>query len=280
MSGAAEVTAPVLTARDVCVRFGGLLAVEDVTVSVGEREIVSVVGPNGAGKTTLLNAISGLVPMTGAIEVGGSATRAGDAKLLARLGLARSFQSPQLIEHENAIENVLLGAHLRAGYASWAQVFRRRHVLNRERDLVREATELLAEAELSGHDVLRPVVHLTHGMRKRIDIARAMMSRPRILLMDEPTAGMGAEERTVVEQMMLRTRDTLGTSILTVEHHMDVVRRVADRVVAMKTGAILRVGTPLEVLVSEEFMVAAVGRAAADTLKLTGDGPDRTQERR
>jgi branched-chain amino acid transport system ATP-binding protein len=271
-------SAALLDAREVSVHFGGLRAVTDVSVAVAEREIVAVVGPNGAGKTTLLNAISGLVPMSGEVRLAGSAVRP-NPRMLARAGLARSFQSPQLIEQENAVENVVLGAHLRARYSPLDQVTRRWRVVARERDLAEEARELLGQAELSDTEILRPVVQLTHGMRKRIDIARALMSRPRILLMDEPTAGMGTEERSIVEQMALRIRADLGTSILMVEHHMDVVRAIADRVVAMQTGAVLKAGPVSEVLESEEFVVASLGRAAAETLNLAEHGSEPTGER-
>jgi branched-chain amino acid transport system ATP-binding protein len=268
----------VLTAQGISVRFGGLVAVREVSLELAAAEIVSVVGPNGAGKTTLLNAISGLVPMTGVLSVDGAVIASGDAKRVARAGVARSFQSPHLIEHDSALENVLLGAHLRAGHAPWEQVLRRWRTNGIERQLRDEASDLLAEAELGGHDVVRPVSELTHGMRKRVDIVRALMSRPRILLMDEPTAGMGSAERDVIERLMRHARDAHATTVLTVEHHMDVVRRTADRVVAMQTGAVLRSGSVLEVLQSEEFMAATVGRTATESFHHGAADAARTDE--
>lgn len=264
----------ILQATGVSVSFGGLRAVVDVDLSVKYGEVVAVIGPNGAGKTTLLNAISGLVSMTGALLIEGRQPRAIRPRILAGLGLARSFQAPQLIEQENAIENVACGAHLRAGYTSWDQVFRRRRVYRRERILVEEARSLLLQAGLSESEINRPVSSLTHGTRKRVDIARALMSHPKLLLMDEPTSGMGTEERELVEEMVRTIQRNLGAAILMVEHHMDVVRSIADRAIAMQTGSVLKVGSVRDVLESEEFVIASLGRAAAESLHQTNVGGD------
>jgi ABC-type branched-subunit amino acid transport system ATPase component len=261
----------VLDATNLAVSFGGLRAVVGIDIHVAEGEIVAIVGPNGAGKTTVLNAISGFVPMTGDVSVRGRRPRTVHPRALAQLGLGRSFQTPQLIESESAVTNVMCGAHARSGYASWEQVFRLIKVHRRERVLAEEAREYLRQAHIADRDMDRPVTHLTHGMRKRIDIARALMARPTLLLMDEPTAGMGAEERAIVEEMAKGIRRDLGTAILMVEHHMDVVRAMADRVVAMHTGSVLKAGAPDEVLESDEFVVASLGRAAAGTLHLTSE---------
>jgi ABC-type branched-subunit amino acid transport system ATPase component len=265
-------TAPALEATDIQVNFGGLRAVDGVDVRVAQGEIVAIVGPNGAGKTTVLNAISGFVPMTGSVAVHGEHPRTIHPRALATLGLARSFQTPQLIEQEDAIQNVACGAHLRAGYTSWDQVFRRMRVQRRERELRDEARSYLEHAHIAEADMTRPVGQLTHGMRKRVDMARALMSRPRLLVMDEPTAGMGAEERSIVEDMAQAIRSDSGAAVLMVEHHMDVVRAIADRVIAMQTGTVLKVGTPEEVLESDEFVVASLGRAAAETLQHAENG--------
>jgi ABC-type branched-subunit amino acid transport system ATPase component len=261
----------VLSASSLVVNFGGLRAVAGVDLHVAEGEIVAIVGPNGAGKTTVLNAVSGFVPMSGQVAIRGVRPRTVHPRALARLGLARSFQTPQLIESESAVTNVVCGAHMRAGYAAWEQVFRVFKVQRREKALAEEARDFLRQAHIPERDQDRPVTQLTHGMRKRIDIARALMARPILLLMDEPTAGMGSEERAAVEQMTKVIRQELGTAILMVEHHMDVVRAIADRVVAMQTGTLLKVGTPDEVLESDEFVVASLGRNAAETLHLTNE---------
>jgi ABC-type branched-subunit amino acid transport system ATPase component len=269
-AAAADQTAPptgsVLAATDVSVSFGGLRAVTGVDIAVERREVVAVIGPNGAGKTTLLNAISGLVPMTGELAIDGVRPKAVKPQVLARLGLGRSFQSPQLIEHENAIENVVCGAHLRSGYNSAEQIFRRRQVYRRERLLAEEARDLLAQMGLGSSELNRPVVQLTHGTRKRVDIARALMARPKLLLMDEPTSGMGGEERRLIKDLVQSIRGTMDTAVLMVEHHMDVVRAVCDRAVAMQTGSVLMAGPVAAVLESDTFVVASLGRSVAESL--------------
>jgi branched-chain amino acid transport system ATP-binding protein len=255
-----------LQASDVHVAYGKVEAVRAVSLDVFENEIVTIIGANGAGKTTLLNAISGLVPMSGDLVVAGHRPKAVQPQILARLGLARSFQAPQLIEQENAIENVVCGAHLRSGYGSVDQIFRRQRVYRRERELAGEARELLSQVGLLSSEIEGPVAQLTHGTRKRIDIARALMARPKLLVMDEPTSGMGLEERHLVEEMVRSIRRHLGAAILMVEHHMDVVRAVADKAVAMQTGSVLMVGGVSDVLGSDEFVIASLGRAAAESL--------------
>jgi branched-chain amino acid transport system ATP-binding protein len=271
--GEGDVASPaagdILKATGVSVTFGGLRALTDVDIAAGHQQIVAVIGPNGAGKTTLLNAISGIVPMSGELFIEGRRPSAIQPRVLARLGLARSFQAPHLIESQHAVENVVGGAYLRAGYGSAAQVFRRWHVRLRERQLEEEARELLAQVGIQGREMGKPVAQLTHGTRKRVDIARALMSRPKVVLMDEPTSGMGTGERQIVTETMDWIRRDLGAAIIMVEHHMDVVRATADKAVALQAGAMLMTGAVDDVLQSDGFIVASIGQAAAESLHET-----------
>jgi ABC-type branched-subunit amino acid transport system ATPase component len=250
----------VLVGTEVFVRFAGLVAVAGVDITVAEGEIVALIGPNGAGKTTLLNALSGVVPMTGEVTVGGVRPRSLHPRALAKLGLARSFQAPQLIEHESALENVLCGAYLRAGYGAIDQLVLRHRARRRERELTVEARSYLDQAGLSGEEMETQVSSLPHGARKRVDIVRALMSRPRVLLMDEPTSGMAEEERVIVQQLATDIRTVHGTTILMVEHHMEVVRAIADRAVALHLGKVLKHGAVDDVLGSAEMVSVSLGR--------------------
>lgn len=253
---------PPLEASAVSVHFGGLRALDRVSFTVDAGETVALVGPNGAGKTTLLNAASGFVAMDGSITVAGTMIRGLRPHLTASLRVGRSFQSPQLLEAEDAVENALCGGHLRAGYLGIQQILSPRRVARRERSLADEARALLVSAGLTHREVTRPAGQLTHGARKRVDIVRAIMSDPQLVLLDEPTAGMGSEERAQVEEFIANIRKRPGVAVVMVEHHMEVVRRVADRVIAMHMGAVLADGRTAEVLGSEEFITASLGVAA------------------
>jgi ABC-type branched-subunit amino acid transport system ATPase component len=254
---------PVLEATDVTVAFGGLVALLNVNLAVAPREVVAVVGPNGAGKTTLLNAISGLVPRSGSIRFRGEAVRRGDARAMARLGMARAFQHPQLIETESAIANAAGGAHLRSGYGPADQIARWLKVQRREEALAKQARDMLNHAEISDDDLSRSVSALPHGARKRIDIVRALMREPILLVLDEPTSGMGEAERRAVQELLTWIRSNHDLAILLVEHHMDVVRAVADRVVALDAGSVLMDGPASDVLDSKEFQTASLGKTKA-----------------
>jgi ABC-type branched-subunit amino acid transport system ATPase component len=248
-----------LEASGVSVDFGGIHALTDVSVAIMPRQVVAVVGPNGAGKTTLLNALCGLIPMTGTIAIHGKVVQSVNARSLAQKGLARSFQHPQLIEDETALENVLCGAHLRSAVGLGGTFHRRRSQRDREA-LKRQARDLLRRAQLSSGELARPVSELPHGARKRIDIVRAFMREPSILIMDEPTSGMGASERGAVQDLVSWARQDGNLAVLLVEHHFDVVREMAERVVVLEAGGVLLAGELDEVFTSEIFLAASVGK--------------------
>ncbi|MGW6144843.1 ABC transporter ATP-binding protein [Streptomyces sp. NPDC055140] len=247
--------------RNVGVAFGGLAALTDVSVSVRADHIVAVVGPNGAGKTTLLNAICGLVPTSGG-EVrhnGRDVTRARPSRI-ARGGVGRSFQDPRLVDQASVVENVLCGAHTTIGYSLADTLLRRRKVAGCERRARAEAMELLDLCSLSQlADV--EAGQLAYGQRKMVDIVRATIARPSALLLDEPSSGLDPAERARVQDLLVRIHQEFRIPMLVVEHHMDLVRAVADRVLGLLSGAVALDGPTEAVLDSEQFQATMTGGA-------------------
>ena len=251
---------PLLTLSGVNVSFAGIHALSGVDLEVRQHDVLAIIGPNGAGKSTLLNAICGIVDVRGQITFNGRQLAGRRPAEIAAAGLGRSFQDPPLIEHYTVLENVVCGAHLRLGYRMFDQVLRRRKVSASERMMEQKAMALLDFVGLAGRAGVR-VGELAYGARKRVDIARAMVSGPRLLLLDEPSSGLDGQERDALTSILLLLREQERVGILVVEHHMDLVRATASRVVALQAGSVLMAGDPDEVLSSEVFRSAVVGGA-------------------
>jgi ABC-type branched-subunit amino acid transport system ATPase component len=245
--------------RALSVAFGGLRALTDVTATVSADHIVAVIGPNGAGKTTLLNAICGLVPKaTGEVRHYGKDVTNAHPTTIARTGVGRSFQDPRLIDSLTVLENVLCGAHATIGYSLADQVVRRRKVSKREGRARAEAMELLGRfglADLADLEAGR----LAYGPRKMVDIIRATISRPSILLLDEPSSGLDRAERVRIGNMMLMIHEEFHIPMMIVEHHMDLVRTVTDRVLGLASGSVALQGRTGDVLDSAEFRATMTG---------------------
>ncbi|MEA2235116.1 MAG: branched-chain amino acid transport system ATP-binding protein [Solirubrobacteraceae bacterium] len=271
--------APLLSLRGVGVSFGGVRALVDVNFDVQAHRIVAVVGPNGAGKTTLLNAMGGMLrKVSGDISLRGTRITGKKPSQLARAGFGRSFQDPRLIEAETALENVLSGAHLTMGYGTLDQLIRPWHV-RRQEALARERAMALLDFVGLGHTRDLTVSSLPYGSRKLIDIARAMAGSPEILMLDEPSSGVDQAERDVIAEVLRELRSGHRMTVVIVEHHMDLVRAVADQVVGMAAGSAIAVGTPSEVLDSESFRAAIVGihgAVAAPTTTASDQSPGGT----
>jgi branched-chain amino acid transport system ATP-binding protein len=254
--------------RALSVAFGGLRALTDVSASVSADHIVAVIGPNGAGKTTLLNAICGLVPKAnGEVRHYGKDVTNAHPTAIARTGVGRSFQDPRLIDSFSVLENVLCGAHATIGYSLADQVVRRRKVSKREGKARAEAMELL---DLFGLAHLADVEagRLAYGPRKMVDIIRATISRPSILLLDEPSSGLDRAERARIGNMMLKIHGEFGIPMMIVEHHMDLVRAVTNRVLGLASGSVALEGPTGEVLDSAEFRVTMMGDTSARDQKV------------
>lgn len=253
-----DIAGSVLRLDGVSVRFGGVQALSQVSFEVDQHDVVAIVGPNGAGKSTLLNAVGSLVRATGRIRFLDRDILGVSAARIAHGGIGRSFQDPQLVDDYSVLENVMCGAHLTLGYGLADQVFRPWIVARRERATVRKARVLL---EFVGLDKVadHEAGSLSYGARKRTDIARAMLSGPRLLLLDEPSSGLDSAERANLQATLLELREQRLVTAVIVEHHMDLVRSVANQVVGMQAGEVLLTGTPTEVLDSDTFREAIVG---------------------
>ena len=264
---------PVAALRNVSVRFGGVTAISDVSLTLAPNETVACIGPNGAGKSTILNVISALAtPASGTREVAGHDTTRSSPVEVTRLGVGRSFQDPKLLEDSSLLENLLCGMHLSAGYSPLDQIVRPWVVRRRERRSLQRAEEVLSmiQLESNAHD---SVSALPFGARKLADLGRALMGSPQLLLFDEPSSGLDHGEREVVQGLIEQIARESQTTILVVEHNMGVVRAIADKVIGMEGGSVLKVGTASEVLDSREFRTAIVGarRSAGDETTITGD---------
>jgi branched-chain amino acid transport system ATP-binding protein len=255
----AVVTAPILDVRNVSKSFGGLVAVSDVGLKVMPGEICSLIGPNGAGKTTLFNLVSGVLPMSsGQVFFKGLDTASLKPSDYAAAGMGRTFQNLALFRHGTVVENLLIGRHIhfRATVLE-ALIYRGRSRAEEiaARRKVEEIIEFLEIEELRD----KPVATLSYGQQKRVELGRALACEPSLLLLDEIVAGMNREEKEDIARFTLDCRDQFGVSVLMIEHDMQVVMDLSDRVYVLNFGCLIAEGTPQEVARHPEVLKAYLG---------------------
>jgi branched-chain amino acid transport system ATP-binding protein len=242
--------------------FSGVQALADVSLGVAEGEVLGIIGPNGSGKTTLFNILAGQERADrGSVALGARAITGRRPHRIAALGLARTFQNLRLFPGMTALENVMAGGHLRARTGMLAQFLpgaRGRH----ERAAREEAAGLMAEVGLAGYEAALPG-ELSYGQGKRLELARALNIRPRVLLLDEPTAGMNDAQASDILALILRLKRRWGLTLAIIEHNVPVLSRVADRIAVLDAGRLLTVGTPAEVVRDRRVIAAYLGADGA-----------------
>ena len=247
----------VLKLTDMTIEFGGLKAIDGLNLDVNSKEIVAIIGPNGAGETTAFNCITGIyTPTSGNIEYFGKSILNKEPADLTKMGIARTFQNIRLFKELTVFENVLIAMHLRYNDNIFTSTFRLNYM--QELEMREETKKLLDSQDLYKYrnDIASS---LPYGMQRRLEIARALATRPTLLLLDEPAAGMNPQETMELTAYIKKIRDQFGLTILLIEHHMDLVMDISDRIYVIDFGKLIANGTAEEVQNNPKVIEAYLG---------------------
>ena len=258
---AAPAAAPLVSVRDVSVRFGGIVALDRVSFAIHRSEMLGLIGPNGAGKTTLFNCFSRLyTPAEGDIVFAGRSLLTLPPHRMASIGIGRTFQNLALFRTMSVLDNIRVGGHHLGASDFLSNALRLPWIRREEARLEQMAWELIDFLDL-GKVSRRRVSELPFGLQKRVELARALAARPKLLLLDEPAGGLNHSEVEELGNLIRRIRDERQVTVLLVEHHMNLVMSVCDRVVALDFGRKIAEGTPAEVRGNSDVILAYLGTA-------------------
>jgi branched-chain amino acid transport system ATP-binding protein len=259
-----NVTTNILEATGVTKQFGGLVAVNNVDFVIAQGSICSLIGPNGAGKTTFFNMITGLyVPTYGTLMFDGQSIAGLKPDQVTKRGVGRTFQNIRLFQNMTALENVLVGQHARLHARLLGILLHTKAVLAEEERARQHGLELLDFVGLSRARADDLSKNLPYGDQRRLEIARALATEPKLLLLDEPTAGMNPQETADLTRLIRRIRDTLGVTVLLIEHDMKVVMDISEVITVLDHGAKIAEGAPELVRANEQVIEAYLGKGAA-----------------
>jgi branched-chain amino acid transport system ATP-binding protein len=255
---------PVLDVRAVSLSFAGIKALNGVSFDVKQRELFAIIGPNGAGKTSLLNCLSGLYePDGGTLEFLGESVVGVQPERIARRGMARMFQNVELFENLTVLDNLMLGRHVHVRYGTASALLYSGRAKREEVAHRRVVEELIDFLEIEAYRK-QPVGVLPYGVKKRVELGRALAMEPKLLLLDEPVAGMNLEETEDMARFVLDIREELGVTMVLVEHDMGVVMDLADRVLVLDFGRPIALGVPHEIQRDHEVIRAYLGASDAE----------------